>query len=149
MDFTESGMAIQSWINNITLSLQNVCFVLTESQPIIENSSESSVISFKVDTDTGKIINCNNQNYCVLKIEGHSMRSIVQYEQNSSHCHIGNFEIPQRTVYNNENITVTVILAPCNSEQCPTGTSNNYYTPSQPSHDMTGESPTIIINIVG
>ena len=70
------------------------------------------------------------------------MRSIIQYEQNSSYCHTRNFEAPQRTtIFNN---TLTVILGPC--EQCPTST--NYNTPPntpEPPHDMTGESPTIII----
>ena len=60
VDYTKSDIALQSWINNITLSLQNVCFMLTESQQSIEPrpSSESAIISLQVNTEnnsTGKI----------------------------------------------------------------------------------------------
>ena len=50
IDFTKSGEAVQSWINN-SLSHQNVCFVLIEPEQGIEHS-ESATISLKVETES-------------------------------------------------------------------------------------------------
>ena len=54
VDFTESGMNVQKWINT-TLSLYNVCFVLTESQQDIE-PFQSATISLQETNSTGKIL---------------------------------------------------------------------------------------------
>ena len=61
------------------------------------------------------------------------MRSVAQYQQNSSYCHIGNFEIPPRITHNVNNGSIAIILAPCTSEQHPTSSN----TPS----DLTTAQP--------
>ena len=49
IDFAESSKAVISWINNITMSLHDVCFMMTDGSQEVN----SSMISLQVDTDTG------------------------------------------------------------------------------------------------